>query len=71
MMEEYEQRLGRMTQDFLEDCGTFLQEARDLETLYFQVTEVLKSTIFFLTSNCIVIEAPYNKKNQNSAEKNI
>ena len=47
MMEEYEQRLGRMTQDFLEDCGTFLQEARDLETLYFQVTEVLKSTIFF------------------------
>ncbi|XP_023337840.1 dynein regulatory complex subunit 3 [Eurytemora carolleeae] len=36
MIEAYEQKLGSMTARFLNSCGGFLQEARDLETLYFQ-----------------------------------
>ena len=36
MIEEYEARLGRMTDGFLEIAGTELQQARDTETMYFQ-----------------------------------
>ena len=36
MIEEYEARLGRMTDGFLDIAGTQLQQARDTETMYFQ-----------------------------------
>ena len=40
MIEAYEQKLGSITARFLDSCGGFLQEARDLETLYFQVDNI-------------------------------
>ena len=36
MIEEYEARLGSMTDGFLERAGALLQQARDTETMYFQ-----------------------------------
>ena len=36
MIEEYEARLGNMTDGFLESAGALLQQARDTETMYFQ-----------------------------------
>ena len=36
MIEEYETRLGSMTDGFLERAGALLQQARDTETMYFQ-----------------------------------
>ena len=36
MIEEYEARLGSMTDGFLDSAGAELQQARDTETMYFQ-----------------------------------
>ena len=36
MIEEYEARLGLMTDGFLDSAGAQLQQARDTETMYFQ-----------------------------------
>ncbi len=37
MIEKYERKLGAMTHQFLKKAGALIQEARDLETIYFQV----------------------------------
>jgi hypothetical protein len=38
MIEMYERKLGAMTHQFLKKAGALIQQARDLETIYFQVT---------------------------------
>ncbi len=39
MIEMYERKLGAMTHQFLKKAGALIQQARDLETIYFQVRE--------------------------------
>ena len=41
MIEDYETKLNSMTNEFLDNCGNLLQKARDLETLYFHVSQQL------------------------------
>ena len=36
MIEEYERKVGTMSRSLLQECGQYLQQARDMETLYFQ-----------------------------------
>ena len=57
MIEEYEQKLGSMTARFLNSCGGFLQEARDLETLYFQVGNIFYFLLMMLYAvNRIIVQ---------------
>ena len=39
MIEEYERKVGTMSRSLLQECGQYLQQARDIETLYFQVSQ--------------------------------
>jgi hypothetical protein len=39
MIEMYERKLGAMTHQFLKKAGALIQQARDLETIYFQVSD--------------------------------
>jgi hypothetical protein len=39
MIEMYERKLGAMTHHFLKKAGALIQQARDLETIYFQVSD--------------------------------
>ena len=56
MIEAYEQKLGSMTARFLNSCGGFLQEARDLETLYFQVDNIFYFLLMMLfVMNLIIV----------------
>ena len=56
MIEAYEQKLGSMTARFLNSCGGFLQEARDLETLYFQVDNIFYFLLMMLyVVNLIIV----------------
>ncbi len=56
MIEAYEQKLGSITARFLNSCGEFLQEARDLETLYFQVDNIFYFLLMMLyVVNLIIV----------------